>query len=67
LKFFGHGVPFFIIFDPFFLGTQVSDNNFGFLGVVPKIRCKGFLFLVGYLNKFLIDVKDTSLTHQGAQ
>ena len=32
-----------------------------------EIGRKGFLFLVGYLNKFLIDVKDTSLTHQGAQ
>ena len=67
LKFFGHGVAFFIIFHPFFLRAKVSDNNFGLFGVVPKVWSEGFFFLVRYFDKFLIDVKDTSLTRPGVQ
>jgi hypothetical protein len=35
------------------------------LGVVPKIGGERFLLLVLYFDTFRIDVKDTSLTHQG--
>lgn len=67
LKFFGQSDSFFIIVYPFFLGTDIFNNKFRFFGVIPKVRCKGFLFFVGNLYLFFIDVKDTSLTHQGAQ
>jgi len=36
-----------------------------FLRIVPEIGRKGFLLFVLYFDKFRIDVKDTSLTHQG--
>ena len=65
LKFFSQSISFFKIFDPFFLRTKVFDNNFGLLGVVPKIGGKGLFLFVGNFYKFGINVKDTSSTHQG--
>jgi hypothetical protein len=66
LKLFRHGIAFFKIFDPFLFGTEVFNNDFGFFGVVPKGRRKGFFFFVGNFYKLGINVKDTSSTHQGA-
>ena len=57
-------MSFFKIFNPFFLRTKVSNNQFCFFGIVPKVWCKGLFLFVGYLDKFGIDVKDTSSTHQ---
>jgi hypothetical protein len=37
----------------------------GFLWIIPKIRGECFFLLVFYFNEFGINVKDTSLTHQG--
>jgi hypothetical protein len=47
LKLFGQVFCFLKIFDPFFLGTQVPDNDFSFLGVIPKVWSKGFFLFVG--------------------
>jgi hypothetical protein len=67
LKLFREFDTFIVIFNPFLFGAKVSYNDFGFFGVVPKIRSEGFFFLISYLNRFGINVKDTSLTHQGDQ
>ena len=37
----------------------------GFLRIVPEIGGERFFLLVLYFDEFGIDVKDTSLTHQG--
>jgi hypothetical protein len=66
LEFIDKDYRFFIIFNPFLFGPQDFDICFGFLGIVPKVGSEGFLLVVGYFNKFFIDVKDTSSTHQGA-
>jgi len=55
-----------VVFDPFLFGAQVFDDQFGFLGVVPKIRCESLFFFVGNFDQFGIDVKDTSSALQGA-
>jgi len=66
LKLFRQGVSFFKIFDPFFFRAKVSNEDFCFTGVVPKVGSKGFFFFVGYFDKLGINVKDTSSTHRGA-
>ncbi len=35
--------------------------------IVPKVRGERFFLLIFYFDKFGINVKDTSLTHQGDQ
>jgi hypothetical protein len=66
LKLVGEVYGFVVILNPPFFGTQVLYVKFGFTRIVPKIRRKGSLFLVCDFDLFLIDVKDTSSTHQGA-
>ena len=57
---------FVIIFDPFLFGAQCFNVAFGFTGIVPEVGCKGFFLFVCDFDQFLIDVKDTSSTHQDA-
>ena len=59
-------ISLLIIFDPFFLGSQAFNYDFGFFCIVPKIRSKCFFFFVCNFYLFGINVKDTSSTHQDA-
>ena len=66
LKLVGENDRLFIILDPFLFGSQDFDVGFCSFGVIPEVGCEGFLLVIGDLDQFLIDVKDTSSTHQGA-
>jgi hypothetical protein len=51
---------------PVFFNFYGTQKLFGFFGVVPKIRCKGFFFFLNYFVKLTVDVKDASSTPASA-